>query len=403
MPGLNAPDAKMESAAPLPASASVSKDAPVLTLIDASGFIFRAYHAIQALSTSKGVPTNAVYGFTRMILKTLREFSPTHVALAFDKESRAGRQAIDPTYKANRLGPPPDLVPQFDLIRRVSEALNIPILEVEGWEADDVIATLAKRAREEGFRSLVVTCDKDFIQIVDEDVRLYDPMQEKHTGPADVVARLGIQPGQMRDYLALIGDAIDNVPKVPGIGPKTAVELLQQFGDVETVLSRLDELKKPKIREALEAHASQLRRAKQLVSFRTDLPLETRMDELARRPIKDAQARALFSELEFFKLLQEMPAPPPTTLTFSTEVITDRQGLERIVRAARQAKSITLIPAFEGLPYAAELSGIGMALPDGRNFYVPLLHRYIGAPGQIPPEVFKQVMGPVIEDGSILK
>src|SRR5712664_4932313 len=342
--------------------------APVLTLIDASGYIFRAYHAIQALSTSKGVPTNAVYGFTRMLLKSLREFAPTHVALAFDKESRLGRQAIDANYKANREGPPPDLVPQFALIRRVVDALNVPVLEFEGWEADDVIGTLARQAEEQGFQVLVVTGDKDFIQIVDHRVELYDPMQEKRTSPSEVRERLGIDPSQMRDYLALIGDAIDNVPKVPGIGPKTAVELLQQFGDVETVLSRLDELKKPKIREALEAHASQLRRAKQLVSFRSDLPLDIEIANLARRPLHDAQTRVLFSELEFFKLLQEMPPSEVTPLEVATQIICDRAGLEAVVRAARQAKSITLIPAFEGLPYAAELIGIGMALPDGRNF-----------------------------------
>src|SRR5215469_1595991 len=151
MPGLNAPGAQVANSEALPSSAApLSKDAPVLTLIDASGFIFRAYHAIQSLSTSKGVPTNAVYGFTRMILKTLREFAPTHVALAFDKESRLGRQAIDANYKANREGPPADLVPQFTLIRRVVEALDVPVLEFEGWEADDVIGTLARQAEEQG-------------------------------------------------------------------------------------------------------------------------------------------------------------------------------------------------------------------------------------------------------------
>ena len=152
--------------------AETNPSAPVLTLIDASGFIFRAYHAIQALSTSKGIPTNAVYGFTRMLLKTLREFAPTHVALAFDKESRLGRQEIDASYKANREGPPPDLVPQFALIRRVVDALNVPVLEVEGWEADDVIGTLARQALQQGFRVLVVTGDKDFIQIVNGAVEL---------------------------------------------------------------------------------------------------------------------------------------------------------------------------------------------------------------------------------------
>src|SRR5215813_3262717 len=404
MPGLNAPDAQVAASEALSSSgAPLSKDAPVVTLIDASGFIFRAYHAIQSLSTSKGVPTNAVYGFTRMILKTLREFAPTHVALAFDKESRVGRQAIDPTYKANRLGPPPDLVPQFDLIRRVSGALNIPILEVEGWEADDVIATLAKRAKEEGFRTLVVTCDKDFIQIVDEDVRLYDPMQEKHTGPAEVVERLGIRPPQMRDYLALIGDPIDNVPKVPGIGPKTAVELLQQFGNVETLLERIDQLKKPKVREALQANGAQLLRAKQLVSFRMDLPLDVEISALVRRPVHDAQTRVLFSELEFFKLLQEMPPSEVTPLQVATEVIRDRQGLEELVRAAERFKSITLIPAFEGLPYAAELAGLGMALPDRRNFYLPLGHRYLGAPEQLSTEVFAEVISPLLENEAVRK
>lgn len=377
--------------------------APILTLIDASGFIFRAYHAIQALSTSKGVPTNAVYGFTRMLLKTLREFAPTHVALAFDKDSRLGRQAIDPSYKANREGPPPDLVPQFDLIRRVVSALNVPVLEFEGWEADDVIGTLTRRAKESGFHVLVVTADKDFVQIVDDEVGLYDPMLDKRTGPAEVRERLGIEPAQMRDYLALIGDAIDNVPKVPGIGPKTALELLQQFGNVETLLSRLSEIKKPKIREALEANKDQLRRAKALVTFRTDLPLEVEIDQLARRPINDPEARALFSELEFYKLLQEMPAQVPTPLTVSTELITERAKLEAVAISARAAGIVTLIPAFEGLPYAAELTGLGIALEDGRSFYVPLSHRYIGVPGQLSAAVFKEVLGPLIEDPSIKK
>ncbi len=383
--------------------AETNPGAPILTLIDASGFIFRAYHAIQALSTSKGIPTNAVYGFTRMLLKTLREFAPTHVALAFDKESRLGRQEIDASYKANREGPPPDLVPQFALIRRVVDALNVPVLEVEGWEADDVIGTLARRAQEQGFRVLVVTGDKDFIQIVDEDVELYDPMQEKRTTPVDVRQRLGIDPSQMRDYLALIGDPIDNVPKVPGIGPKTAVELLQQFGDVETCLARLNEIKKPKVREALEAHAGQLRRAKSLVSFRTDLPLEISIADLARRPIHEARARALFSELEFFKLLQEMPAREPTPLATATQLATDRSTLGRIVAAARAAKSLTIIPAYEGLPYAAELVGLGISTDEGDSYYVPLTHRYIGAPDQAAIAIVKEVLGPTIEDAAVLK
>src|ERR671931_1333333 len=319
-----------------PSMSEGTPTAPVLTLVDASGFIFRAYHAIQHLSTSRGVPTNAVYGFTRMILKTLREMNPTHIALAFDKESLTGRQAIDPTYKANREGPPSDLVPQFDLIRRVVEALSLPVLEVAGWEADDVIGTLVYRAKQQGFKVLIVTGDKDFIQLVDEDVRLFDPMHDKHTGPEDVKERLGITPAQMKDYLAIVGDAIDNIPNIPGVGPKTAAELIQQFGSVEEMLRRLAELKKPKLREALSQNAVQLRRNLQLVAFRLDLPLEEiRIEELARRPIREAEARNLFSELEFYKLLQEMPTQAPTPLSAETVVISSVPGLQELAAAAK--------------------------------------------------------------------
>jgi DNA polymerase-1 len=378
-------------------------ESPVLTLIDASGFIFRAYHAITALSTSKGVPTNAVYGFTRMLLKTLREFSPTHVALAFDKQSRLGRQAIDPTYKANRQEPPVDLVPQFELIRRVVNALNVPVLEVEGWEADDVIGTLAARAKQQGFKVLVVTADKDFVQIVDDDIRLYDPMLDKHTGPGEVRERFGIRPDQMRDYLALVGDSIDNIPKVPGIGPKTASELLQEFGSVETLLAQVTQLKKPKIREALQTNAEQLLRAKTLVSFRVDLPIDVDIANLVRRPIHDAQTRTLFSELEFFKLLQEMPPAAVTALEVPTQIVNTVAQLEEIAKCARAAKSLTLIPAFEGLPYASELVGLGIALPDGKNYYAPLQHQYIGVPEQLPISAFTQATRPVLEDAAIKK
>lgn len=386
----------------MPLSADGREGHKVLTLIDASGFIFRAYHAIQHLSTSKGVPTNAVYGFTRMVLKTLREMDPTHVALAFDTESRKGRLEIDPNYKANRSEPPADLVPQFELIRKVVQALNLPVLEARGWEADDVIGTLALRAKAAGFKVLVVTGDKDFVQIVDEDVELFDPMSEKHTGPAEVRERLGIQPPQMRDYLALIGDAIDNVPKVPGIGPKTAAELITQFGDVETLLARLAEVKKPKIREALEAHRESLVRAKKLVSFKTDLPLEVELDALARRPIHDAEARGLFSELEFFKLLQEMPAPPATPLSTQTQTVQTREALEDLTRAIAEAKRVALVAAFEGAPMASRPVGLGVALEQGRTFYLPLGHHTLGSQNLAQADV-RALLGPVLVDEGIRK
>ncbi|MGZ6028074.1 MAG: DNA polymerase I [Myxococcaceae bacterium] len=377
---------------------------PVLTLIDASGFVFRAYHAIANLSTSRGVPTNAVYGFTRMLLKTLREMNPTHVALAFDKESRTGRQEIDPTYKANREGPPPDLPHQFTLVRQVLDALRVPVLEFAGWEADDVIGTLALAAKAQGYDVHVVTGDKDFMQLVDDRVSLYDPMLDRHTGPREVKERLGIEPGQMRDYLALVGDPIDNVPKVPGIGPKTAAELIQQFGDVETLLARLDEVKKPKIREAIAEHRESMLRAKQLVTFRTDLPVETDVSRFARQPIDGEKARALFTELEFYKLLQEMPPSPDAAAARpmgKTGVVADREALVTLVEAIRAHGRVALVPAHDGHPATAPLVGLGVAAGDTAA-YVSLQHHALGA-RRLSVEDLRVVLGPVLADPRVEK
>ncbi|MCE9672468.1 DNA polymerase I [Myxococcus stipitatus] len=397
------------------ADTSPPRPAPTLVLIDASGFIFRAYHAIPPLTTSKGVPTNAVLGFTRMVLKSLRDLKPTHVALAFDKESRVERQKIDPNYKAHREGPPEDLVPQFALIRRVGEVLNLPMLEMPGWEADDVIGTLAQKAKASGFRVQVVTGDKDFIQIVDGEVSLFDPMKDVHTTPDDVKARLGIEPRQMRDYQALIGDTVDNVAKVPGIGPKTATELIQQFGDVDTLLARLDEVKKPKIREAIASHRESLLRARQLVTFKTDLPLDVRVEDLARRELDAAKARELFTELEFFALLKEVPQPGPggavateptkerpAPLPTATSLVTTDAELQALAEAVRAAGAVSLIPAYEGMPFAAKLVGLGVALPDGSTRYVPLRHAVLGA-AQVRPESFSAAFRAVLEDAAVKK
>ena len=375
---------------------------PVLTLIDASGFVFRAYHAITTLNTSRGVPTNAVYGFTRMLLKTLREMKPTHVALAFDTESRRGRQEIDPSYKANRAGPPPDLPQQFSLVRQVVDTLRVPVLEYAGWEADDVIGTQTLAAKAQGYDVLVVTGDKDFMQLVDERVSLYDPMLDRHTGPREVRDRLGIEPRQMTDYLALMGDPIDNVPKVPGIGPKTATELIQQFGDVESLLGRLGEVKKPKIREALEQNRDTLRRAKQLVTFRTDLPIQTDVGRLARQPIDGERARALFTELEFYKLLQEMPPSPDAAAVRPlqrTEVVTEPAQLAQVVERLRGEGRVALVPAYDGFPATATLTGLALAAGDVAA-YLSLDHRGLGT-RNLDRAAVVELLGPLLGDRAI--
>src|SRR3954471_3705700 len=222
---------------------------PSLWLVDGSHTIFRAYHALPHLSTRQGVPTNAVYGFTTMLLRAIREGNPTHLAVAFDEEAKAARAELYSEYKATRGPPPDDLRPQFPLVRRVLEVLRVPAIGFSGYEADDVIATLAKKARAQGWDVVIVTGDKDLMQLVDGQLRSYDSMYEKWYGPKEVEEKWGVPPAQLGDLLALIGDKIDNVPGVPGVGEKTAAGLLKEYGSLEGVLANAANVKKPKLRE----------------------------------------------------------------------------------------------------------------------------------------------------------
>src|SRR5512138_2615324 len=282
---------------------------PTLTLIDGSGFIFRAYHALPPLTTTKGLPTHAVYGFTTMLLKALRERAPTHVALVFDAARRTFRHDLDAGYKASRPEAPDDLKVQFPLVRDVARALRVPVVEETGVEADDVIGTLACRAREKGWEVVVVTGDKDFAQLVDDHVTLYDPMAEASgrggwTGPAEVEKKMGVPPAKVVEYQAILGDKIDNVPGLPGVGEVTAAALIRHFGTVEAMLARPAEIPAAvarggeKLREKIVAGAERLRLNRRLVELRRDLALPFEPEAFTRRPVDAERARALFKELE---------------------------------------------------------------------------------------------------------
>ncbi len=382
---------------------------PTLTLIDGSGFIFRAYHAIPHLSTTKGVPTNAVYGFTNMLLKALREHAPTHVALVFDAGRKSFRTELDPTYKANRPEAPDDLAVQFPLVREVARVLNVPVIEEPGVEADDVIATLAAHARAEGWEVVVVTGDKDFAQLVDEKLSLYDPMAEAsgrggRTGPAEVEKKLGVPPAQVVEYQTILGDKIDNVPGIPGVGEVTAAALVRHFGTVEAMLARPEEIPAAvprggqKLREKLVANTERLRLNRRLVELKRDLALPFAPEAFGRRTPDQERARALFSELEFSRLVKELPAPPPTARAEAPEVIADRAGLDAAVAALRSAGgAVGIVPVLgEGTPRAAPLVGLAFA-GAGRAFYLPLAHRYLGAPPPLAAEDVRAGLRPLLE------
>jgi len=361
---------------------------PTLTMVDASGFIFRAYHALPPLTTSKGVPTNAVLGFARMLLKLMRERQPTHLVLCFDKDSRKGRQAIDPQYKANRSATPEDLVQQLSLIRRVAEVLRLPIVEVPGWEADDVAATLVKQARAHGFHTEIVTSDKDFLQLLADDVRLYDPGKDKDITEKDALEKFGVTPAQMRDYQSLVGDAVDNVPKVPGVGPKTAADLLKKFGDLDTLLARVSEVDKPKIRAAIESHREQVLRARELVRFRDDLPVEADVGGFALKPIDEPEAKKLFTELEFYRLLDEMPktaaVPEPE---IAAQLVDDAAALEALAAALAKVEAVGVMPLYAGEAHSAR--PLGLAVSAGETVAFVDLRA-------LPKDAVAKVLGPAL-------
>jgi len=261
------------------------------------------------------VPTNAVYGFTTMLLKALREASPPTWASPSTRRGAPSRQAIDPNYKANRPPPPEDLIPQFELVRAVVRALNVPVLEHKGYEADDVIATLVREAVEQGFRRAGDHRRQDFMQLVGEHVELYDSMSDRHTRLADVPERLGVRADQVVDYMSLVGDDVDNVPGVPKVGPKTASALIQKFGTAEELIARVKEVRRvhpgaKTLAERLEQNVEVIRRARQLVTLKADLQLDVAPKDLARRFLDEPAVRKLFGELEFTRLLRDLPPPP---------------------------------------------------------------------------------------------
>jgi DNA polymerase-1 len=274
-----------------------------LYLIDGTSYIYRAFHALPPLSNSRGLPTGAIYGFTTMFFKILRDRVPEHVAVVFDAGGETERHREFEAYKAQRPPIPETLAPQIPYVYQVVEALNVPTLMAEGYEADDIIGTVATRAAADGFQVTIVSGDKDLFQLVGPAIEVYDPMRDKTYRVRDVAERYGVPPEAMADLMSLTGDAVDNIPGVPGVGEKTASALLQEFGTVENLLQSLDRVKRPKLRETLRAHAEQIRKNRTLVAIRTDVPVSVSAEAL-RRPRPDwERLRDLFRELEFTRLL----------------------------------------------------------------------------------------------------
>ncbi|HCM06937.1 MAG TPA: DNA polymerase I, partial [Alphaproteobacteria bacterium] len=274
-----------------------------LVLIDGSGYIFRAFHALPPMTRRDGTPVNAVYGFTSMVMKLVDDLAPHHVAVVFDSARKTFRNDIYEAYKANRSEPPEELVPQFDLVREATTALSLPQLELPGFEADDLIATYAALGEAAGLETIIVSSDKDLMQLVRGGITMLDPMKQRRIGDAEVFERFGVNPDKVVDVQALAGDSTDNVPGVPGIGVKTAAELINNFGDLDSLLAQAETIKQPKRRENLINFAEQARISRDLVRLRDDTPLPLPLSDLKRGERDMDRLKAFLLEQDFKRLL----------------------------------------------------------------------------------------------------
>ena len=288
------------------------KSSPKLYLLDGSSYIYRAYYGFREVATPGGMPANAALGFTVMLLDLLKENRPDYFGVVFDPPREdTFRREIYPGYKAHRDAMPEDLVPQLPYIRKILQALNIPALEAPGFEADDVIATLARTFAADGIEVTVVTGDKDLLQVVSDRVGLLDTMKGRRSGPREVLERFGVPPELVADVLGLSGDTADNIPGVPGIGEKTAAQLVQRFGSLEGVLEWKSLVNGKTRRESLHLHAEQARLSKTLATVRYDVPLEVCLADLRMRPANLSELMPLFRELGFAALEVAFTPPPP--------------------------------------------------------------------------------------------
>jgi DNA polymerase-1 len=357
-----------------------------LYLIDGSSYIYRAYYAIRHLSSPGGHPTNAIYGFIQMLLKLLKDHDPKHVAVVFDAGRTTFRTAIYPDYKANRAAMPDDLRQQVGPIREVVRAFNIPALELEGYEADDIIGRLARRFSMNGGRVVVVTGDKDLMQIVSDRITLLDTMKDKESGIAEVIERFGVGPELVPDILGLAGDSSDNIPGVPGIGEKTAMKLIQEFGSLDQLLERADEVK-GKNGEKLREFREQALLSRRLATIEYDVPLDIDLDRLLAREPDSLILNAFFKEYGFTTLIKELTAKS-TLSTESYHTIVTSAELETLAIALAQAGEFAFDLETTSLdPRIAEIVGLSFSFRDHEAYYIPVGHVTTPHPhpGPLPP------------------
>src|SRR3954452_17787822 len=430
------------------AAAPPSQTTNHLYLVDGSSYIFRAYHRLPPLTNRHGQPAGAVYGYTAMLWKLAdglnKADGPTHMAVILDKSESTFRNAMYDQYKAHRAAPPEDVVPQFPLIRTATRAFSIPCIEEEGLEADDIIACYVTAAKSAGWRVTIVSSDKDLMQLIDEDagIDMLDTMNDRRIGRSEVLEKFGVPPEKVGDVLALMGDSVDNVPGVPGIGPKTASQLIQQFGDLESVLSSTDQITKPKLKQNLVEFAEDARLSRELVRLVCDSPLPEPLDALELKGIPMEPLQEFLADQGVKALLNRLisagSATAPTGRSSSGggindvmtamepkrsgpapaeqidvdrskyETVTDEAALDRWIAEAAVQGCVAIDTETDCIDcIIAKLAGISLATAPNRACYIPVGHSgadlYSDAPSQLPMALVLSKLKPLLEDPAVLK
>ena len=388
----------------------MSTDQPII-LVDGSSFLFRAYHAIrEPLTTSDGRTTHAVFGTINMLRSLTREYQPVRLAMVMDAKGKTFRNELYPAYKANRPPMPDDLRMQQEYVKQIVPAMGITLVSVSGVEADDVIGTLACAASKQDFRTMIVSSDKDLAQLVNERVEMVDTMKNTRLDRNGVTEKFGVPPEKIVEYLALMGDTSDNIPGIPGVGPKTAVKWLTKFGSLEQIVARADEIT-GKVGESLRENLGQLPLSQDLATIRCDLALECSVDDLRVQPPDTEKLREIYTDLEFRSWLKQLDGedaggagksdvrgdddkPPPRYQT-----ITDAKTLDRWLGKLKKSKLFAVDTETTSKDaHRAELVGLSFSTTPGEAAYLPLRHRYAGAPEQLPFEQTMEKLRPILED-----
>lgn len=372
-------------------------------LIDGTAYIHRAYHAIRNLTNSRGLPTNAAFGFTRMLLKLIENKAPVYAVMVFDSRGPTFRHEIYPEYKANRPPMPEDMSIQIPYIKKITRGFRLPVLEKSGYEADDLIGTQARLAGEAGYRVVMVTGDKDFIQLVTDRVLIWDPMKDETIDQQQIRETRGIEPLQMVDVMALSGDSADNIPGVPGIGPKTALDLVKRFGSLEALYDRVDTITRKKQHENLMRFKDQAFLSRKLVKIDTHAPLSFDPDFFRVREPDNNRLADLFKTLEFRQLQQAFPQDAKERPKYY-QTILDHEALTQLIERLSAAGRFALdTETTSENPMVAGLVGLSFSLKADEAFYIPCCHKYPEAPAQLALSDVLQRLSPLLADPEIEK